>query len=125
MLELPTKKSSKKFKKLTIGSTVNIGGVKYKVTEIGKNAFKGYKYLTNVTIGSNVKKIGKNAFYGCKKLKTITIKSTKLTKKSIGSNAFKGTYKKPTVKVPKKKYKTYKTILRTKGISKNAKYKKG
>ncbi len=119
------KKTNKKFKKLTIVSTVNIGGVKYKVTEIGNNAFKGYKNLTTVTIGSNVKKIGKNAFYGCKKLKTITIKSTKLTKKSVGSKAFKGTYKKPTVKVPKKKLKTYKAILKSKGISKSARYKKG
>lgn len=119
------KKTNKKFKKLTIASTVNIGGVKYKVTEIGNNAFKGYKNLTTVTIGSNVKKIGKNAFYGCKKLKTITIKSTKLTKKSVGSKAFKGTYKKPTVKVPKKKLKTYKAILKSKGISKSARYKKG
>lgn len=119
------KKTNKKFKKLTIGSTVNIGGVKYKVTEIGKNAFKGYKNLTTVTIGKNVKKIGKNAFYGCKKLKTITIKTTQLTKKNVGSKAFKGTYKKPTVKVPRKKLKTYKVILKSKGISKNARYKKG
>lgn len=118
------KKNNKKFKKLNIGSTVNIGGVKYKVTEIGNNAFKSYKNLTTVTIGSNVKKIGKNAFYGCKKLKTITIKTTKLTKKSVGSKAFKGTYKKPTVKVPKKKLKTYKAILKSKGMSGNARYKK-
>lgn len=119
------KKNDKKFKKINIGATVNIGGVKYKVTEIGSNAFKSYKYVTAVTIGSNVKKIGKNAFYGCKKLKTITIKTTKLTKKTVGSKAFKGTYKKPTVKVPKKKLKSYKTILKSKGMSKNARYKKG
>ncbi len=119
------KKNNKRFKKLTIGSTVNIGGVKYKVTEIGNNAFKGYKNLRTVTIGSNVKKIGKNAFYGCKKLKTITIKTTRLTKKSVGSRAFKGIYKKPTVKVPKKKLKTYKVILKSKGMSRNARYRKG
>lgn len=119
------KKSDKKLKKITIGATVNIGGIPYKVTEIGSNAFKNYKYVTAVTIGSNVKKIGKNAFYGCKKLKTITIKTTKLTKKTVGSKAFKGTYKKPTVKVPKKKLKSYKTILKSKGMSKNARYKKG
>ena len=131
---------------LTIPDTVWIEGRTYKVTAIadeafwwckhlktvtmGKNiekigavAFKNCSQLTKVTIGAGVKKIGKMAFYKCKKLKTIIIKSKKLTAKSIGSNAFKGTHAKAVVKVPKKKLKLYKSILKKRGVSKKAKIK--
>ncbi len=118
------KRTNKRFKKLVIGSTVSIGGVKYKITEIGNNAFKNYKNLKSVTIGANIRKIGKSAFYGCKNLKTVIIKSTKLTKKSVASNAFKKTNSKPTVKITKKKYNAYKKFLKSKGISKKARYVK-
>ena len=108
---------------ITIPSTVKIDGITYKVTSIGKNAFKGCTKLTTVTIGKNVTKIGSKAFYGCKKLKNITIKTTKLKSKSVGSKAFKGTSTKAKVKVPKKSLKAYKKFLVKKGISKKAKIK--
>ncbi len=53
---------------MTIAKTVKINGVTYKVTKIGKNAFKGCKYLKKITIGSNVKKIEKRCI--CKLPKT-------------------------------------------------------
>jgi hypothetical protein len=118
------KKSSKSFKKITIGSTVTINGVKFKITAIGNNAFKGYKNLKTVTIGANVKSIGKNAFSGCKKLATVTIKTTKLTAKKVGSNAFKGIKSNATIKITKKKYAAYKKFLAKKGLGKKVKYKK-
>jgi hypothetical protein len=109
---------------VVIPATVKIGGITYKVTSIAKNSFKGNKNLKRLTIEKNVEKIGVRAFYGCKKLKTITIKTTKLKTKKIGANAFKNIKSKATVKVPKKKYKAYKTMLLKKGMSSKVKFRK-
>lgn len=134
-------------KTVTIPATIKKDGVTYKVTNIANKAFSGCKKLKKVTIGKNVKtigsqafykctslksitipanvtKIGKKAFYGCKSLKTITFKTTKLTSKKVGSKAFTGTHSKAKVNVPKKKYKAYKKMLKSKGMSKKAVYKK-
>ena len=100
------------------------GNITFQVTEISKNAFKNNVKLKKVTIGKNVSKIGAGAFSGCKKLKNIKITSTQLTKKSVGKNAFKGIDKKAVIKVPKKKLKAYKNILKGKGQAKSVKIKK-
>ena len=92
-------------------------GVEYKVVSVADNAFKDNKNIKKITIPASVKSIGKNAFKGCKNLKTVIIKTTKLTKKSVGANAFKGIHKKAKVKVPKKKLKDYKKILKKAGIN--------
>lgn len=141
----PTTKTSSK-SKITIPDTVTvtIDGEKVvcKVTSIAKNAFKGNKKLTNVTIGKNVtsvgenafkdcknlttvtlksaslKKIGANAFQGAKKLKVIKLYSTKLTSKSISKNALKGTNEKLVIKVPSKKVKQYQKYFSGKGNKK-------
>ena len=102
---------------MTIPSTVTYQGRKYQVTSIAAKAFRNNKKLKKVVIPSTVRKIGKQAFVNCKKLKNITIKANKLTAKSIGSKAFKGINPKATIKVPKKKLKLYKKILRAKGVS--------
>ena len=102
-------------KKVTIGKNV---------TTIGSKAFYGCSKLTSITIPKKISKIGKQAFYKCKKLKKITIKTTKLSKKKVGSKAFGKTHSKVTVKVPKKKLKAYKSMLKARGISKKAKIKK-
>lgn len=68
-----TKVSNSSAKNVTIPATVTVRGVKYKVTKIADNAFKGNKKLKNVTIGSNVKSIGKNAFSGCTSLTKVAI----------------------------------------------------
>ena len=60
-------KATKKTK-VTIQDTVKVGNYSFKVTTIGKNAFKNNKKLTQVIIGKNVSKIGANAFNGAKKL---------------------------------------------------------
>ena len=117
-------KGKKNTKSIVIPSTVKISGKNYKVTAIAKNAFKGNKKLTKVTIGKNVNKIGASAFQKCSKLKSIIIKSTKLTNKKVGKNAFKGINKKATFKVPKNKVKAYKKIVKAKGAGKNVKVKK-
>ncbi len=95
-----------------------------KVKTIGKQAFYDCKKLKSVTIGKSVAKIGSKAFYGCSKLKTLTIKSKKLTTKRIGSKAFGKTPKSMKVKVPKKKWRAYKSMLIKRGVNKKAKFKK-
>ena len=82
------------------------------LTVIGKNAFSGCTSLKSVTIPQNVTEIGTNAFGNAKNLKKIVIKSTSL--KKIGKKAFKGINPKATIKVPAKKLKAYKKLLKGK-----------
>lgn len=132
---------NKKASKISIPTTVKIKNKKYKVTAmsekslkgvkaktiivgnnvqtIGNSAMENCKQLTKVTLGKNVKKIGKNVFKSNKKLKNITIKSTKL--KSVGKNAFKGINSKAKITVPKKKYTSYKKLMKGKGQGKKVK----
>lgn len=140
-----TAPKSKKNKKATVPDTVTIKGVEYKVTSIGKGAFKNNKKLTTVKIGSNVSQIGKGAFSGCaklksvtipksvekieaeafkgdKSLKTITIKSTKI--KSVGKNAFKGIKSNAVIKVPAGKLKEYTKLFGKAGLPETVKIKK-
>ena len=108
---------------VVIPASVKISGKTYKVTSIDSKAFYGCKKLKKVTIGKNFKSIGKSAFEKCSKLKTIIIKSTSLKLKTVGAKAFKGINAKATAKVPKKKLKTYKTILIKRGAKKTIKVK--
>ena len=102
--------TNKKLKKLNVKATVTIDGAAYKVTSIGKAAFKNIKTLKTLTIGKNVTKIGNKAFFKCKGLKKIVIKAKKL--KKVGAGAFKKTNKKMTVKAPKKMQKKYKKLIK-------------
>lgn len=131
-------KNNKKIIKVTIGSNVKTIGshafyncknlskltIGKNVTTIGNNAFAKCVKLTKVTIPDKVSKIGKQAFYGCRKLKNITIKTTKLTGKRVGSRAFKGIQANVTIKAPAKKLKAYKSLLKKKGVSSRANFKK-
>lgn len=72
---------------ISIPSVVKLRGKNFKVTSIGKNAFKNNRKLKKVSMGKNVKKIGTHAFSGCKNLRKVTI-SKSVT--AIGANAFKG-----------------------------------
>lgn len=68
-------------------------------------------------ISAGVKSIGSKAFANCSKLKIITIKTTKLTTKNVGSQAFKGINSKATIKVPAKKLKAYRSLLKKRGVT--------
>ena len=105
----------KKIKTMKMGSNV---------TTIGDKAFYNCVKITNITIPSKVSKIGKQTFYKCKNLKNITIKTSRLTKSKVGKDAFKGIKSTVTIKVPKKKYSSYKSMLQKKGVSKKASFKK-
>lgn len=112
----------KKLKKITVPATVKIGGKRFKITEIGANAFKNATAAKSAVIGSNVTNIAGSAFYNCKKLQTITISSTKLNK--VGKNAFKNISSKAKIKVPKSKLTKYKKLLKAKGLSSSVKITK-
>ena len=118
-------KATKKTK-VTIQDTVKVGNYSFKVTTIGKNAFKNNKKLKSIVIGNNVKSIGSNAFSKASKLSSVTFKGTKIVK--VGKNAFKGTSSKMKVTVPKKmKSKTLRALkknLQKAKISKKATYNK-
>ena len=109
-------------KKMKLPDTVTYRGSRYKVTKIADNAWKGKTKLKKVTIGKYVTTIGSKAFYGCKSLKKVILKSTSL--KKVGKKAFTGTHKKLVVKVPKSKLKSYRMLLKGKGMKKTAKVKK-
>ena len=119
-----TKVTSKKAKTVKVPSTITVNGVKCQVTSIAPKAMKGNKKLTKVIIPSSIRTIGTQAFAGCKNLKNITIQTPYLTKKSVGAKAFKGISDKAVIKVPKKQFKAYQKLLKTKGVSKKVKIKK-
>ena len=117
-----TKISANAFKNCKKLKTVFIGD-EYKpydsLPEIGSSAFYNCPKLTKVTLGSGVKTIGSKAFMKDKLLKTITIYSAKLTK--VGKSTFKGIHKNAKIKVPAKKLKAYKKLLKGKGQKKTVK----
>lgn len=118
-------KATKKTK-VTIPAAVKIGNYNFKVTAIGKNAFKNSRKLKSIVIGKNVKNIGTGAFLKAAKLSSVTFKGTNAVK--VGKNAFKGTSAKMKVQVPKKmKSKTLRALkknLQKAKLSKKASYKK-
>lgn len=116
------KPSKKNRTQITILDTVKYSNQTYKVTSIAAKACMDNKKLKQVLVGKNITKIGGKAFYNCKKLKTIKIKSTQI--KKIGAGAFKNIYKKATLKIPSNKLKSYKILLKGKGLPKSASIKK-
>ena len=110
----PAKTNKKSY---TVPATVKLSdGRAAKVTSIAPKAFAKCKKMTKLTVGKNVKKIGANACKDCKKLKKIVIKTSLLKMKTVGTNAFGGINKKATAKVPKKVFKSYKKILKKRGM---------
>lgn len=101
---------------VNIPKTIFIHDRKFKVTSIGKNAFRNNTKIRKIVIPSNVSKIEKNAFLKCKNLKMIVIKTSKLQNKTVGKNAFKGINQKAKIKVPGKRVKYYQKLLEKKGI---------
>lgn len=84
---------------LRIPDAIKVGGVSYKVTAVGKNAFQNQKQLKKVTLGRYVQTIGAGAFAGCGKLQAITI-GKDITE--IGNKAFYKCGKLKAVTIPAK-----------------------
>ena len=131
-------KNNKSLKSVTIGRNVTVIGTNAfygckklskvsggnGIVKIGYRAFANCISLSKITISGSVRSIGKQAFCNCKKLRSITIKTSTLSGKTVGSKAFAGTNKKPTVKVPAKQLKAYKKLLKARGVSSKAVYRK-
>lgn len=94
----------KSITQIKLAKTGVFDGVKYKITSVKANAFKGNKKVTKAIISKNVTKVGKNAFANMKNLKAVTFTSKKL--KTIGANAFKGDKKLKLIKIKSKKLKS-------------------
>ena len=77
--------SDKKAETLSVPNTVKIYGITYKVTSVGKNAFRELSKLKTAKVGDNVTTIGYGAFYKCPALKSVTLGKNV---KSIGDHAF-------------------------------------
>ena len=131
-------KNNMSLKSVTIGRNVTVIGTNafYGCEELSKvsggngivkidhRAFANCISLSKITIPGSVRSVGKQAFCNCKKLRSITIKTSTLSGKTVGSKAFAGTYIKPTVKVPEKQMKAYKKLLKARGMSSKAVYRK-
>lgn len=99
-----------KARKVKIPAYITWKGIRYKVVEIGKNAFLGCKKLSKVTIGKQVTVIGAKAFYGCNKLRSVIFQGKKLNK--IQKKAFAKTHAKIRFTIPWKKHKKYIRLLK-------------
>ena len=119
-----TGSSDKTKKKVIIPKTVTIDGVEYKVTSIGKKAFRNNKSLKEVVIGKNITKIETKAFYGCKNLRKVTFQTTTLSKKSVGKNAFGKINNRASYLIPSEKLKKYKRWLKKRGAIKQQIFRK-
>ena len=53
---------------VSIPDSIGYGNINYPITHIGKEAFKGYRGLTTVSLGNCLKVIEDNAFEGCVEL---------------------------------------------------------
>lgn len=137
------KTTDRSFTRLTIASSVTIGGMKFYTTAVINRAFKDYRYLKRVDIASTVKQIGAASFYGCSslttlvigsgartilqrafarcpRLVTVVIKSPYLSSSAVGEYAFTGISSKASVKVPAKKLAAYRKLLRARGVPSKA-----
>ena len=93
------KSTQKNAASISIPSVVKLKGKNFKVTSVGKSAFKNNKKLKKVKLGKNIRLVGKQAFSGCKKLKNVAIGSNVTT---IGANAFSGCTNLTLVTIPSK-----------------------
>lgn len=111
--------SKKKLSKVVIKKTVKFKKIKYNITEINQKAFNKLKKLKRITVGKNVKLIGAYAFADCSNLERVTFKTVVI--KKIGKDAFANLNENFVIKVPRKKSKRYKKILKKSGFKGNIK----
>lgn len=75
---------------LVINGEIIIDGLKYKVTDISRDAFRGYTNLKSVALPATIENIGDYAFFNCNNLEELILEpnSSLLT---IGNSAFRNT----------------------------------
>lgn len=104
-----TTRRKSSLKSLSVNDTVTIGKKSFRVTAVGKDAFRGFIKLKTLQLGKYVKTIGKSSFRGCRNLKRLTIRSRQL--KSIGKAALKGISKRALIRIPEGKRSRYRRLL--------------
>jgi len=104
---------NRKSTKVVIKRTVKYKKIRYNVTEINTKAFNKLKKLKRITIGKNVKLIGSYAFADCSNLERVTFKTVVI--KKIGKDAFANLSEEFIIKVPSRKNKRYKKLLKKSG----------
>lgn len=109
----------KEIRSFVIPDTIEINGVSFRVTAVGRTAFKNCSELRKVTIGANVRKIGRGCFYRCSELRRIYIKSANVI--SIKRKAFYRIHSKARFYVPKQKGTAYAKYLKRGGFKKGMK----
>ena len=77
--------SDNKVINLSVPDTIKIYGVTYKITSVGKNAFRGQPKMKTAKIGKNVTTINYAAFYACPLLNSVTLGKNV---KTIGNHVF-------------------------------------
>ena len=82
---------------IVIPESVTYGGITYKVTRIGGEAFYGSSRVTSVTIPNSVNRISKAAFSGCTGLTSVSIPNSVT---EIGEIAFSGCTGLTTITIP-------------------------
>ena len=87
---------------ITIPSEVEYNGLTYKVTKIGKNAFKDCVSITKVIIPEGVSSIDNQAFSGCQSLNAVNFPETISL---FGVSSFEGCESLTTIHIPSKTYK--------------------
>ena len=84
---------------LKIPDTINVNGNSYKITSIGRYAFKNQKELQKVILGKYIQIIGEEAFSGCVKLQSVTVGGNIMV---IEDKAFYKCSKLQKITIPKK-----------------------
>ena len=110
-----TSKFKNSGKMLRVPDTIEMNNNTFTVVSVRTGAFKNYKKLSKVILGTNVTKVGANAFNGCKNLKSITIKNKGA---AFGKNAFKNVSPKIKANVPEAAFSKLKKRLKKAGITK-------
>ncbi|MBP5331058.1 MAG: leucine-rich repeat protein, partial [Lachnospiraceae bacterium] len=108
--------------KANIPGSIDIGGVKYLVTTIAKNAFAGNETLKKAKLPESILEIGKGAFKGASSLKKIELGSqiTKVNKKAFDGIAKKATI---TIKGSMADYDRIVALIKASGIDASIKFK--
>lgn len=92
-----------------------------KLDTIGSSAFAKCRDLRSFTLPASLKRIDTKAFYQCAAVKTVKISSIKI--ESVGQKAM-AVNKSVSLKLPKKSFKKYQTLIKASGVYPKTKFVK-
>ncbi len=96
-----------------------------KLTTVSAGAFKKCKSLKRMSLQSKkLSSVGKKAFAGCKNLRELKIHSKHLRRANISRKAFAGIHAPAKIRVRSGKVRTYRKLMRSRGLSRKVGVKK-